>query len=176
MFNYKTIHEKKILTYIAEQSRLSFLFPSLLENFLINERLFLLLEFIPYKTLSDYFFKYPWSRLRIFPSAIAKIETQLGKILQELSELNLIHRDITPDNIMIDPKTKKIILIDFGYAIYQSEEIEVRTEEEKELLDFAVENNLGGRHRKPGNNFSHDSDRYSSNLIIEELKQMSPWV
>lgn len=43
---------------------------------------------------------------------------QLIKTLCKLHERNMVHLDIKPSNLMINPKTEDLCLIDFGYSTY----------------------------------------------------------
>ncbi|OJJ12525.1 protein kinase, partial [Roseofilum reptotaenium AO1-A] len=45
-----------------------------------------------------------------------QIAIQLAEILQELDRQRVIHKDIKPANILIQPQTKEIKLIDFSIA------------------------------------------------------------
>ncbi|MCA9803614.1 MAG: serine/threonine protein kinase [Cyanobacteria bacterium HKST-UBA02] len=49
---------------------------------------------------------------------VASIGMQLAEVIDYLHNFDppVIHRDITPDNIVFDPRTNKITLIDFGAA------------------------------------------------------------
>lgn len=55
------------------------------------------------------------SRTRISPNLFCSIARQLANSLTYLKEEQVLHRDIKPDNIVIDP-TGHITLIDFGMA------------------------------------------------------------
>src|SRR3989304_1805582 len=50
---------------------------------------------------------------------IKQIAFQLFQALKYLKETHVIHRDIKPDNIMIDPRTYFIKLVDFGLACFE---------------------------------------------------------
>jgi PAS domain S-box-containing protein len=51
------------------------------------------------------------------------IAIQLAEILGQIHELNVIHRDISPSNILFNPSTGKIKIIDFGSSTSLSHEI-----------------------------------------------------
>ncbi|MCA9750240.1 MAG: protein kinase, partial [Romboutsia sp.] len=69
------------------------------------------------------------------PSLVEFLETKLNqkdkltlminiaKAIQRLHSVNIIHKDIKQENILVDPKTLKIKLIDFGYSCILNEEI-----------------------------------------------------
>jgi serine/threonine protein kinase len=62
-------------------------------------------------SLSQYYRERSLSLEEFFPVAIA-----LGKILSNLYQYRIIHKDIKPSNILINPETKEIFLIDFSIA------------------------------------------------------------
>lgn len=45
---------------------------------------------------------------------------KIQKEIELLHQKNMTHNDIKPDNIMVNPKTKKVRIIDFGSAIIHS--------------------------------------------------------
>ncbi len=45
-----------------------------------------------------------------------RLATELSRILQELHDRRIIHKDINPSNILVDPGTGRATLIDFGIA------------------------------------------------------------
>jgi hypothetical protein len=49
-------------------------------------------------------------------AAIAALGHTLLRVLTTLHANNLFHRDLHPDNIMIDPETRRVKLIDFGLS------------------------------------------------------------
>jgi len=71
----------------------------------------LTLEYIPGITLSNYIKKHP-SNVENF----LKIAIRLAQILSTIHQQKIIHKDINPNNIIIDPNTKKVTIIDFGIS------------------------------------------------------------
>ena len=62
-------------------------------------------------SLSQYYQNRPLNLEEFFYAAIA-----VTKILSDLYQYRVIHKDIKPDNILINPETKEIFLIDFSIA------------------------------------------------------------
>ena len=48
---------------------------------------------------------------------VAEIITQIADAVQAAHAEGIIHRDLKPDNVMYDPETRKVKLLDFGIAI-----------------------------------------------------------
>ena len=47
---------------------------------------------------------------------VAEIIRQIGDAVQAAHDANIIHRDLKPDNVMYDPTSRRIKLLDFGIA------------------------------------------------------------
>jgi len=84
--------------------------------FLYNDRMLIEMEFVNGKTLSE------WSRdyrnqkyFNLLDDHLVNLTKDIAKALQYIHNLNTIHRDIKPDNIMITPE-KIPKLLDFGLA------------------------------------------------------------
>src|SRR5262249_13955813 len=45
-----------------------------------------------------------------------QIGIQLAEVVRGLHHRRLIHKDINPNNILVDPETRRLALIDFGMA------------------------------------------------------------
>ena len=80
----------------------------------------LITEYVPSGNLYDYIKK---NGVLTENESLILLETLL-KIVDYLSEQNIIHRDIKPENIMLRrPQItfEDIVLIDFGFAVYSNE-------------------------------------------------------
>ena len=84
------------------------------DHFVENARNYLILEFVPGLTLRQ---SVQISGRFDEPAVVATAE-QIAGILQYLHSIDppVIHRDITPDNIVIKEPDKTVTLIDFGAA------------------------------------------------------------
>ena len=173
-WNFKTRHELEILKYVNSQDHSNY-FPKLLADATVDNRVFLLLEYIPSLPLSKLFYQHRWQAYKLTPGTIRAIEKQGRSILEQLSQLGIVHRDITPENVLFDIWKRHLVLIDFGFGTLNGKEVQTHSKEEKELLEHAVTYNLGGKYRKPNAEFSYETDNYSFEKIIQELRQRSPW-
>lgn len=174
-WNFKTRHESGILKYMNSQAGIQY-FTELIADVTIDNRNFLLLRYISHSNLYSIFYKYKWGALRILPGIIKSIEQEAQIILDKLYQVKIVHRDIRPENLLFVSRQKRLVLLDFGYAIREGEEIQTDNQEEQDLLDPAVKYNLGGKYRKLNAEFSYETDRYSFEKVIQELKQVSPWI
>lgn len=78
----------------------------------------LILEYLPGLNLRD-FFAQGKSEADVLSTAL-----QLAQALIDLHQQGIIHQDLNPDNIIMDPQTQKLKLIDFGLAILQNQATE----------------------------------------------------
>lgn len=47
---------------------------------------------------------------------VAEIVAQIGEAVQAAHEVGVVHRDLKPDNLMYDPESRRVKLLDFGIA------------------------------------------------------------
>lgn len=173
-WNFKTRHEGNILRLLQEQGKGDF-FPKLVADASVADRQFLLLQYIPSADLRHLFYKRHWNRIRLFAGVIRSIFDQMEGILGCLRDLGIAHRDITPDNLLFNMRRRKLYLIDFGFAVARGKEVEIKNAKEEELLQSVLKGTLGGEYKNPNLSFGCESDRYSFEKILKELKEMSPW-
>ncbi len=50
------------------------------------------------------------------PDEVAKIVSQIADAVHAAHAVGIVHRDLKPDNVMYDPKTGQVKLLDFGIA------------------------------------------------------------
>ena len=174
IWNFKTTHEINMLKHINSEVKTN-QFPLLLSEYRYKNRDFMLLPYIPFLNLHDSLYKNRLRGFKLTPKVISKLKKESESILDSLAKLNIIHRDISPPNILLNPITNDMILIDFGYAVFQGNEIKPPNKEAKTLLENALKNSLGGDYRHPSNHFTFESDKYAMEKIIFELTQLSPW-
>lgn len=77
-----------------------------------NGTAYIVMEFVKGKTLAHVLSKFPDKRLPL--DNVIKDLTPIAEVLEEIHKTNLIHRDISPYNIMFAGKKTK--LLDFGAA------------------------------------------------------------
>ncbi|MEG4996720.1 hybrid sensor histidine kinase/response regulator [Microcoleus sp. B4-D4] len=99
-------HEHKILRHLKSEGIVKSI---ALENY--HNGLALIVENFSGQSLKDFLHSQP---LAINP--FLKIGIQLAKTLGEIHHSNVIHKDIKPENILINPKTKEVKIIDFSIA------------------------------------------------------------
>ncbi len=88
--------------------------PQFLDSFEDNERLFIVQEFVDGKTYSNL-----GQIKRFSENDIAEWLRDLLEVLDYIHEEKIIHRDISPDNIMLpNGNNSKPVLIDFGVVKY----------------------------------------------------------
>lgn len=82
-----------------------------------KDYLWLITEYIDYPTLTEYI----TMKQDASDSEKRDIMINISKAIQKIHNLHIIHKDIKPENILIDPKTHKVKIIDFGMACYVGE-------------------------------------------------------
>jgi len=80
-----------------------------------NTNLFLVMEFIP-NTLNTILTQLSIENTRMQIDIMFTMMKQLAQALEYLEKIQLMHRDIKPDNILIDICTNRLVLADFGSA------------------------------------------------------------
>ena len=60
------------------------------------------------------------------PAEVAEIITQIAGAVQAAHAAGIVHRDLKPDNVMWDPGTRRIKLLDFGIAADQDQNADER--------------------------------------------------
>ena len=107
--------KSKLSNFVSlEESDLDFRLDILQEERHLNSSTFWLVQKDGGRTLLQYFKEEKLNHLQ-------KIEIYLKvtKILKELQEMNIVHGDVHPGNILIDKKGK-VSLIDFGWCYHKS--------------------------------------------------------
>jgi eukaryotic-like serine/threonine-protein kinase len=60
--------------------------------------------------------KYAKRRGALPADEVAEIVIQIGDAVQAAHEVGVVHRDLKPDNLMYDPESRRVKLLDFGIA------------------------------------------------------------
>jgi eukaryotic-like serine/threonine-protein kinase len=60
--------------------------------------------------------KYAKRRGPLPADEVAEIVVQIGEAVHAAHEVGVVHRDLKPDNLMYDPDTRRVKLLDFGIA------------------------------------------------------------
>lgn len=85
-----------------------------------DKKLWALMDIVSGVTLSDYINQMDRKTLRLKEAVM--ITRQLLTIVKAMHTEGVVHRDLKPGNIMIDPKTGTLTVIDFGMTFNRSHE------------------------------------------------------
>lgn len=107
-------------------------------KFYENE-VFFVTPYLEHEKFTDYFTTLTIEEIKIYLY-------QLLNCLDSIHSLDLIHRDIKPDNFLYNPKTKKCLLIDFGLSdVLERPENFKEDEDLKTVFDIQRTYNLKNR-------------------------------
>uniref|UniRef100_I5AXF2 non-specific serine/threonine protein kinase n=1 Tax=Eubacterium cellulosolvens (strain ATCC 43171 / JCM 9499 / 6) TaxID=633697 RepID=I5AXF2_EUBC6 len=87
-----------------------------------NNTAYMIMEYLDYTTLEDFMIQ---NKRPLTSDEAINIGVKLCDALEELHEKGVIHRDISPDNIFINPEGK-VKIIDFGSARLSKEDTDDR--------------------------------------------------
>lgn len=95
--------------------------PSVMDIFRRQDDVHIKMEYIPGPTLQDIEQDFPWPLDRWWT-----FTQDLLNAVEELEKKQLFHRDIKPANIILHEDDNHPVLIDFGFAVKQSDTSTVR--------------------------------------------------
>jgi serine/threonine protein kinase len=87
------------------------------------DKLHLVMEYVEGKELFDFIFQ----RNKLKESEASNIIKQLLLALNHLNSLNIMHRDLKLENIVINPMTFQVKVIDFGFSCYYDSKEKLHT-------------------------------------------------
>jgi serine/threonine protein kinase len=80
-----------------------------------TKTLFLVMEFVP-ETLGAVLARLEASAMRMRTDRMSALVAQLAGALAHLERIGLVHRDVKPDNVLVDVRGNRLVLADFGSA------------------------------------------------------------
>lgn len=98
-----------------------------LHDFSIENETYIIMEYIPGPTLQEYIKGKPYDLIES-----VKIVLKLCETINNAHNFGLIHRDLKPDNIIINEATDEAIIIDFGIC-WLNDEFDFKTRKGQEL-------------------------------------------
>jgi serine/threonine protein kinase/Tol biopolymer transport system component len=137
------------------------------DSFEFNGRLALTMAFVKGETLTDWV-----KQRRLTQQQIAELTLQIARGLDAIHERGVIHRDVKPDNIIVDRKGRPIVT-DFGIAVSSKEQVA-----SNDLDSFSGTPAYMSPEQIDGpNEIDHRSDVYSLGvLLFQTLTGSLPFV
>ena len=90
------------------------------ENTMSTRCLYLVMEFMP-ETLAGVLERLVLNKMRMKQCRMNAMMGQLTSALDHLEQIKLMHRDLKPDNILVNVDTNRLVLADFGSAKFVEE-------------------------------------------------------
>jgi len=121
-----------------------------------DNHIYLILKYIKGKSLIKY---------SIVPQKYRDhFRESLNEIIDILDKEKIIHRDLGPQNILINKKFNKIYLVDFEFAIFEDEKLNPHNIKEEEVLEKSLLK-LGGKRNNKKYLYSLYLNQYSTKPI-----------
>ncbi|MBR5596719.1 MAG: serine/threonine protein kinase [Lachnospiraceae bacterium] len=89
---------------------------SVLDYFVENGTAYIVMDYIDGITLRTYAQNWKQKEKRMPLESVLELLQPIMEVLEKIHKENIVHRDISPDNIMIEKYGKEAYLIDFGTA------------------------------------------------------------
>ena len=80
-----------------------------------HDTLYLMMEFVP-ETLRGVLDRLAGEHLRMKAQRMTVLMEQLARALDHLERIGLMHRDVKPENVLVDVLANRLVLADFGSA------------------------------------------------------------
>ncbi|MDI1475976.1 AAA family ATPase [Polyangium sp. y55x31] len=104
---------------------------------------------------------------RLDVGTVLHIASALAKILDSLHRARVIHKDVKPSNILYDPRTHEVTLIDFGIATRISQEVQLPTA--PELIEGTHAYMSPEQTGRMNRHIDHRTDFYSLGVTLYEM-------
>lgn len=117
---------------------------------------FLVMDYAPYGTLRQ---RYP-KGTRLPPAAIVSYVKQVAAALQYAHDRKLVHRDVKPENMLLD-ENNEVLLSDFGIALVTQSSRYQSTKEVVGTVAYMAPEQLQGKPRPA-------SDQYALGIVVYE--------
>jgi eukaryotic-like serine/threonine-protein kinase len=105
---------------------------------------------------------------RISPDRILPLFDQVLSALDAAHRLEVVHRDLKPQNILHDPAQNRLVVADFGVAHFEEENLltAVETRDADRLANFLY---AAPEQRVRGHRVDHRADIFALGLILNEM-------
>lgn len=101
-------NEVKILEFLSKSGCQQYIL-CFIEAFVIEDRAYIVTEYLEGNTLQEYFGE-------LTPQQVYDVAMYIAYGIKTLHDLNIAHLDIKPYNILLNPETMKLDIIDFGLS------------------------------------------------------------
>ncbi len=129
-----------------------------------DDRHYLAMELVEGETLTQRLGRYKRNQAYMPYGEIISIMRQIADALDYAHQNNIIHRDIKPSNIMLERKTERAVLMDFGLVM------EIKTDDNSTLgTAFGTPRYIAPEQAISSHQAVPQSDIYSLGVIVYEM-------